>query len=447
MQRILKFGLIVAVILGPSYSWATFFDYYGFGSRATGMGSAFTALAEDSSAMYYNPAALTECGSGRYELIGMSTVSSPSVSLRGGWEEAIASREVNNTRQLEEKIEGLNELSMLGAGIVLPVWKDKLFRNIYAGLGVVAPLPDYIIRLQYYNHNDPVFLDYTNITHKIAILLGLGIDIDGLVDSYARRKIPAISLGLTLNTCVDVDARMTNNPTFFELAIPYDFALIAGLYTQPLETITDNEVLESLKIGLTYRQELVLDLALGVSLIGYEGTVLGYDLYNPEQWSFGVGITPIQDLTVGYTIEKFAWSTFNPPYILVDPDSDQFIIDMFREEYAWITFKDIWVNRIGVEYTMAESYKFRGGYFFRPSPVPEQTGSTNFLDSDTHVISAGIGYIFEGLTLDLHVQYRHLVEQRTDKLGDSGLLTGDSFTVGGAVWNLGLSVSRSFRAK
>ena len=33
----------------------------------------------------------------------------------------------------------------------------------------------------------------------------------------------------------------------------------------------------------------------------------------------------------------------------------------------------------------------RGGYFFRPTPVPDQDSLANFVDSHTHVFSAGLG--------------------------------------------------------
>ena len=405
------------------------------------MGGAYTALANDSASMYYNPGALVECGKGRFELIAMSNFSNLDVGFQGDWDGAIETRQVGSVRELENKVEGINELSALGMGLVLPIWKDPLFRNLYLGFGLALPAFDYGLRVLYFTPDDPIFLEYTNITHKLHLLLGLGIDIDGLVESYAGKKIPGISLGFTANTFFDVSGKLQSGPTYFELVIPFDFVLITGVLMRPFETFTENKILESISLGVAYRQELYLDLGLDVSLLGSTGSVISYDLYSPEQWSFGIGITPIPDLTLGYTIEQFAWHTFKPPYLATDPASDPFIVDLFKEEYAWTPFKDIWINRFGSEYTMGERYKFRAGYFFQPSPVPDQTGDTNFLDSDTHGISAGFGYVFEGLTVDLHVQYRLLAERKTDKLN------GDSFTVGGNVWNLGLVLTRNFKAK
>ena len=50
--------------------------------------------------------------------------------------------------------------------------------------------------------------------------------------------------------------------------------------------------------------------------------------------------------------------------------------------------------RIGFESIKSHGlwdFAFRLGYGFEPSPVPDQTGITNFVDSDKHVISVGFG--------------------------------------------------------
>jgi len=54
-------------------------------------------------------------------------------------------------------------------------------------------------------------------------------------------------------------------------------------------------------------------------------------------------------------------------------------------------FSDTWTLRAGAEWRPAESLVLRGGLGFRPSPVPDQTGRTNFADNDMVLIGAGAG--------------------------------------------------------
>src|SRR5205807_7068346 len=43
-------------------------------------------------------------------------------------------------------------------------------------------------------------------------------------------------------------------------------------------------------------------------------------------------------------------------------------------------------------WNFVDDWAIRGGYFFRPSPLPKQDGFTNYLDNDVHGFSAGIAW-------------------------------------------------------
>jgi len=54
-------------------------------------------------------------------------------------------------------------------------------------------------------------------------------------------------------------------------------------------------------------------------------------------------------------------------------------------------FKDTWNIRVGGEWRPVKRLVLRGGFGFRPSPVPEQTGRTNFVDNDMFILGVGGG--------------------------------------------------------
>lgn len=439
---ILSISALTLLVLAPlTAARAHFYSYYGLGSRATAMGGAYTALANDSSAAYYNPAALSSCGGGRLELVSFGTVSNLDVGFQGNfWEEKAREWGLDTIDQLEEKVAGVNELMAGGFGIAMPLWKTPLLRNIYYGMQAHFPFPDYAVRFMFIDNSDPMALEYTNIAHKFSVVLGTAFDVTGIFNSLADKDIPKFSFGFGLIAFVDGEGIMRVGPTRVDLALPYDFVITAGLYTQPFEYFY-SDVLESIKIGVAYRPGLRLDLSFDLNMMGLEGSFASYDLYTPTQWSFSVGFNPFEKLTVGYELGLYRWSEFRPSYIeMAEEDPLRAIFPPF--DFDTFTTNDIWVNRFGAEYTLGKSYNVRGGYYYRPSPLPDlpdPEGVTNLLDSDNHVFSLGFGFLFkESIAVDLHAQFRYLVD-RTIRKDD-----GSSRSFGGNVWNLGFTMSRCF---
>src|SRR5690606_7738038 len=61
-------------------------------------------------------------------------------------------------------------------------------------------------------------------------------------------------------------------------------------------------------------------------------------------------------------------------------------------------FHDIVVARVGGEVHVVDGPHFgltlRAGYFYEPSPAPDQPGATNYVDVDKHGLSFGLGLRF-----------------------------------------------------
>src|SRR5438094_8282141 len=77
VQRIAGLTTVVALLVCPSIGQATGFRIVDQSASATGQASAFTAQADDASAVYYNPAGMTQLRRGQVSpgtlLIGGST--------------------------------------------------------------------------------------------------------------------------------------------------------------------------------------------------------------------------------------------------------------------------------------------------------------------------------------------------------------------------------------
>jgi long-subunit fatty acid transport protein len=86
----------------------------------------------------------------------------------------------------------------------------------------------------------------------------------------------------------------------------------------------------------------------------------------------------------------------------------------------------------------------RGGYGYEPSPVPPQRDQTNYVDSDKHTLSVGIGVelrvlesvLPEPIQIDLGGQFIYLPTVVTKKRSPAdavGDYTADGWWLGGAL--------------
>ena len=114
------------------------------------------------------------------------------------------------------------------------------------------------------------------------------------------------------------------------------------------------------------------------------------------------------------------------------------------------------VPRAGLEYEMFTDFKIRGGYYYYPSPVKKEQYHTRFMDTDQHVFSAGLGYVWRWperwfsfpLEIDLYIQYKYL-PQRTiislaTSLEDPPDSTPETYKISGRHLGAGLALTMEF---
>jgi long-chain fatty acid transport protein len=129
-------------------------------------------------------------------------------------------------------------------------------------------------------------------------------------------------------------------------------------------------------------------------------------------------------------------------------------------------FEDRLVPRLGAEYVLGFGARrkvsgsdvelplvqipVRAGYAYERSPVPDQTGRTNFVDADRHTVSLGAGLTLNApgkilagtLRLDAHAALSILPERVITKANPSDFI-GD-FRADGTMINVGATLGASF---
>ncbi|MEW6444269.1 MAG: outer membrane protein transport protein [bacterium] len=413
-------------------------DSLGLGARAVALGGAYTALADDFSAVYYNPA-------------GLRGEKESSLTLGGLWAKPwlYVRQEGEETEHPHLYATGAAFLGvatnlghLTGYGQLRP-WTLGLCLYLPIERALMADIPG--------QSSDRKFIFYLDDTQVLAILAGLAWEIT-----------PWLSVGVSGNfladlrapneAVADVDIR-TVLPYLAHLGdltkevrprIMRDTELkvspIAGVRLQPLSWLT---------LGLTYRgriygetvgtQDILLRFTdfSGESSARLQLAVLGeihyVHFWKPNQVSAGSAFTLFNSLRIALDLTWADWSDYLDPM-------------WYRPA---IGFHDTWTPRLGLEQTFRNGIALRAGYAFQPTPVPDQTRASNYLDCDRHIASLGAGYTFsrirwlvfwkKPLTLDAYIQYIQLARRTYHK--EDPALYGRDLTLGGNLLHGGVSVT------
>jgi long-chain fatty acid transport protein len=384
MRRWLAAATLLLASLWAAQARANPADAFGFGARSTALGGAATAAADDTSANYYNPAALARGDALRLEL-GYRLVQ-PRLKLSGG-DLAV------------DKVSGFE------GGVVLPgeLWGHR----VAASVGLY--LPDArLTRVRALPERQPRFALYDNRPQRLIISASLAVELWD--DLYVGAGLTFLSNaeGEVLVSGV-VNATDETQTTLFsgvDVGFPSVRYPAVGVLWAPGRW----------RLGATFRQEfsLALDLtlrvdgqiAIGSTLIdgAFRVRSRNVNLFSPRQYAVGVAYEAPRWL-VSLDLSYLEWRHFPAPTAILDlalevPGLPLTLPPALQPQAPH--FRDILVPRIGGEWRWLDGphlgLTLRGGYFYEPSPAPDQPGVTNYVDSDKHGLSAGVGLRFSEWT-------------------------------------------------
>ncbi|HPQ69918.1 MAG TPA: outer membrane protein transport protein [bacterium] len=268
-QRIAVFFTLslLLTVLAPLPAAGNPMDSYGFGARAVGMGGAYTGLADDFSAIYYNVAGLSQIQQNSFSFGFM--MAKPFLDLDLHPMDGATRQDARNLHELEKRQVNVDDVNGYNFGVAIPL-------NKYFHLGVGIYLPEgLVIRLRPHDSHIPTFIMHENRSQRIvshvgaSVLLLPGLSIGGgasiLSDSKGTFTFPlhANNRNLSLNPeqesqePLDVDA--TLNLDFPLTATPF-----AGIMWRPKEW---------LRFGASYRDSfswnVTIDADVGVYFENY----------------------------------------------------------------------------------------------------------------------------------------------------------------------------------
>ena len=425
----LRHPALLLLLLLPRGAAASIFDLYGFSARGAGLGNALTAGADDFTAAYYNPAALTV---------------RKAVHVGVGLDWIVPGLSVETDRSDPAPAPHPPAANLgIHSGVLVPLGGLAAHRLAF-GLGMFHPALQFT-RVEAFDPVRPQFYLYQSLPDKLLV-----------VPAVAFEAAPWLSLGADLQVLASIEGSAdtavslsSNRFTQKDLAVDLlgESSPTAGVLVRP----TDD-----LRLGLSWRGALDFAYALPVTVWVEELGTLTFDLrgtvlYTPHQVSAGAWWRASSRLTLVADLTWSLWSLAPDPSGKVTVRLQGEAVgheELLRVESLPVDLgaEDILIPRVGVEWTGSPVLTWRGGYSFRPTPLPTPTGRTNYVDSPAHTLSAGASWAFgepdppgtEPARLEGAVQLTWLTPRRVDKADPDDPVGG--YTAGGVVGHLTVTV-------
>ncbi len=393
-------GIMLTLLAMPSTSHASGFRILDQGAAATGQSNAFTAQADDPSAIYYNPAGMTQLHgvqlyTGILLIGGHTSFTSPTgVTARG---------DLNNSVAWPPPTNFYLTANLKDLGV-------KFLGDLSVGVGVNSPFGT----LYRWPNNGPFA---TALTFQSLELFDIKPTL-----AYKFNDQFSVGLGMDIYTFFNFwgegQAETKNNSTAFQppaspvtfLTPPFeingrDTALgfnVSFMYT-PFRN-ADGKPLAN--IGFVYRSQATLHLdgqfLTGPGLLNPNGGVAAdahTTLVLPPVYTGGIALWPVRDkerewkleLDVDYT----GWHSVRntdvhlsglPPAfstLQVPRNWNDSITIMIGTEHKWLQPARLPHWEVAL----------RGGFWYSQNAVPDATFSPGVPDADNYSISVGLGFL------------------------------------------------------
>lgn len=376
MKRLEKLGITLLLLVGLTVGlYPNGLNLNGNGSKAIGMGGAFVGLADDYSALYWNPAGLIQTKNTTITLFASDVIPSGTYKL--------------DAYGIDAETETKHYITP-GFAFVRPL-SDKVVIGFYAhvpsGLGAKWK-------------GDQLKLLTSGKTYKWESLVGLVSFSPGI----AVKLSDIFSLGATVNI----------NYGLLKLKRPIN-ALI-GQYEEDLRGWAVGATFGALfkpsdkfSMGLSFKLPIQTTMSgtakiPGASILGLPGED---DAERAAEWPLwagaGIAFKPTDRLTLTADVHYTNWKTmtviemdfYNPGWKLYFEEGANF-------EMKW---KDTLQLRLGMEYKASETLALRAGYYHDPNPSPKKTQNILLPEITYNFFNVGFGYKSKHLTIDASCEF------------------------------------------
>ncbi len=404
LQIAVSLSIVLSLVVLDSPVGAGAYEWGGLGSRAQSMGGAFVGVADDWTAIYWNPAGLAQLeGSG----FGFDFSSPHPVITDGSSLSNLTSAQMDTRYQIDtfaqfggeptrfaDKTVEYNFYVPAGAG---GYWQQDGWT---LGGGFYVPVGYYL------DWDDTISYNGGVSTISAKLFQQLGIRAFNL--SAGRQINPKWSFGVGFNLLygsIDYKAQKFATNT------------AVGSYSSVTESHNSGtgyegifgllyKATDKLNVGAVYRTgakvELDGDATSYLTLTGLnERTDFRQKFQYPETLGVGLAYKARPDLTLAADWNRTMWSAFR-----IDVNYKVEGMALRDKDYS-ADWKDSNRYRFGFEYRPTKTWSVRAGYMFDESPLRDKSVSmSNIVGVDRHNVTVGIGRsLKDNLSLDVIYGY------------------------------------------
>lgn len=396
--------LIQIVLLFPVSAFSHGWGGYEMGAKAKGMGGAFTGLADDPTAIFYNPAGIVQLDgtqvslgfavptiTGHFESDGTSGIPSDTVGNETDLKtKSFFLPNVYATTQVTDNLFlGLGEYTIYGLGFE---WRDS-FPGRFAPVGKKAQLET----------SGLSFVGAYKITDKLSIAAGGRAERANLELQNYTFVAPGID-------AVDTEISGDDYAVGWQAAIFY-------------------KISEEWRAGLSYRSEirysfdgLDVDYSPQIPMVGLLSTKAKMNITLPQFVSLGTAWSR-GPLTITADVYWWQWSSIDQLYFKFDqPVAGQ------ASASVPMNWNNTWSYALGGQYilkALGRDISLRAGFMYEKSPIPAETVNPAGYQGDNLLYNVGAGTKIGPLYYDMYFTY---VDTRNRKWNNA---SGDSPNPGG----------------
>jgi long-chain fatty acid transport protein len=374
--------------VSPSLAHAGGFAVFTHGASALGQGNAVIAHGDDPTAIYYNPALLSQLPGTQVQ--AGTTIISPDREFDSEFSgthfntdnDLFTPSTVYISHQFTDKVSG-------GFGFFSPFGLGNDWGKEWEGRFITTNS-----ELQTYNFNPAVSL---RLTPKLAVAGGIDLL---YLDSTLEKQLRATALGIPAPG-LEIGQKFTGDGSGW------------GFNLGLLLDLTDD-----LALGASYRSEIDIDVKGDVSFsppAGFPFPLPGQsgkaDLTLPQQAFAGLYYKAFDPLTFEVGLRWEGWSSF-----------DELRIELLNGQNSVTPrdWDDSFAYNLGVRYRLNPTVTLLAGYLYGESPVPDHTFDPSIPDADTHVFSLGTDLEFNRCKVALSYAYQRFEDRSKNNLiGDS----------------------------
>ncbi len=385
----LTFWCFFIFIMSFSFLSGNGLNLNSLGSRALSMGGAYIGLADDFSAIFWNPGGLTQVNQIIVGVYITDVIPSGSYKL--------------NAPLLGLNIDAKTVRNHYVSGMV--AYCRPITEKLVTGLAVYLPSG---IGTEWSGE------DLKDLSDGTALKWLSSVGIIAFSPVIAYKINDYFSIGATLNVHYGMMTLKLPAPEglgqYTEDASGYGYGATIGILAKPSKVLS---------LGLTFKtaNKITFEGKAKIPSIAYIGlnpeSNFSRDITWPMWIGAGVAFKPEEELIFTADIQWTQWSKEK----VIKTDYDDYTWQQLLEPAEADKMKFYWEDkmqiRFGVEYLLSKNITLRGGYYYDPAPAPDKTMNILLPTYTFNVLTFGLGYKTEDIFLDFGFEYLIGKERQT----------------------------------